>query len=142
MINTINPEYTRQAIQAKYGNQGIGSFTYKPVVPVIYQWTFQESGNPFSDYHVVSNTAKRNSLYIGMFTIISNYVAGSIQCTLQTIDTQYNQNLTVLATTNNSASLITPFNQIVSFNKFFFNTPVSGAFDANFLFMGYFFEQP
>jgi hypothetical protein len=143
MINTINPEFTRQALQKKYGDPN--SLTYLQPVPVFLTWNAKNASS-YPDYGLVNIPSNNYNMYVGLLTMVTDWtnLSGSYTWTLQTTDTT--NVVTTSKYTGNSANntsigpAIAPFQSITAFNKFSITQQVSNGAGV-FCFYGFFYQS-
>lgn len=140
MINTINPEYTRQVFQTKYGTPN--RFVYNPVVPVQLNWSVADyETNP--DYTFI-NDQNSYSMFAGVLTMIVDVgVVGSLTFDMfSPLTTVFTQRIDVVtASLTNIAGFVAPFQTPVCFN-YMDLTSISEKVEVAFNFMGFYYEQP
>ena len=141
MINTINPEYTRQVFQTKYGTPN--TFVYKPVVPVQLNWSVADyETNP--DYTFI-NDQNSYSMFAGVLTMIVDVgVVGTLIFDMfSPLTTVFTQKIDVVtASLTNIAGFVAPFQIPVCFNYMGFDLKSIPTGKVAFNFMGFYYEQP
>lgn len=138
MINSINPEYTLQALQQKYG------ITYKPVKPIFLTWDFTTRGFN-ADYIFVNTTPKKFTVFTGVLTMLVDITfAQHFSLTLTTPDISTTEKIQITSVSStNPISITWQYEQEIIFNKLAL-APITpaGTVKIAFQFMGFYFEQP
>jgi hypothetical protein len=140
MINTFNPEYTRQALQTKYGDPN--SFTYKQPKPMYLNWDFTNSATN-ADYQFISNPGNRYTFFVGTLTLFCSVaVANSARWRITTPE-NFAQTITNINTASGTsiASYVAPFQMPVVMSTFAFAT-TPNTLQMLFSFYGFYYEQP
>ncbi len=141
MINTFNPEYTRIALQKKYGDPN--SFKYGAGIPTFLNWSVADfSTQP--DYHTISKADRTGlNFWVGTLSIsVAAYSVGSYKFQMFTPETYSNISMNVVTAFNTAPSTINaPWQLPVLFNSASFNGITSGSAISVFQFFGYYFSQ-
>jgi hypothetical protein len=141
MINDINVEHTRIALQKKYGDPN--SFVYDKAQPLYLSWNSNASFGTQPDYLYVSSAKAPFTCFVGVLTIITGLeFIGVVTHNIvdaSGITNQWRTNITAAsATAVNSTNAA--FQQYVNFNTF--QLLRSGSPVNTYNFFGYLFMQP
>lgn len=139
MKNTFNPEYTRQALQSKYGDPN--SFVYEPVQAIYLNWTVSDLTSP--DYVFISSALNTFSFLVGtlsMLVDLGNVGGYRMQINTPTIQAQTTINIVTAAFTN-PISVVKQFSYDCILQNLVIVNVVNNPI-AQFEFQGFYYIQP
>lgn len=140
MINTINPEYTRQVLNTKYGTL---TTNYSKITPVLFSFTYATAVAGTDDYNFISlNRPTTPYIWVGQWTTFTWYDTGVFKQDYYIYDPDNTQMKTIFYVTGNSLNANqSSFSPLLTWSRFQFSTLVTTPSNAAFQFLGFQFEN-